>query len=231
MHARYDVPPITPPPTITTLFDNRASKLTSFVVAGAPRDPTRGRSFTCARRTAERLNQFAHPAGILAKFPNCLTCHYHPHDLNNFADDSAVDTFQALYANVSTSRWKDSLDPTPGIPATLSRPILTDLLRGELGLVVLVQNGEALLLKLAAQGQLLGLGAGTQRGQTVHELFGLELGIGLRVHLGDQALGVELGRLGRLILWAQVNLAILEGLWVQSDRWDQLGQLSLPMSP
>ncbi len=26
-----------------------------------------------------------HPAGILKKFPNCLTCHNHPHDLNNFA--------------------------------------------------------------------------------------------------------------------------------------------------
>jgi len=26
-----------------------------------------------------------HPVGILKKFPNCLTCHNHPHDLNNFA--------------------------------------------------------------------------------------------------------------------------------------------------
>ena len=26
-----------------------------------------------------------HPAGIMKKFPNCLTCHNHPHDLNNFA--------------------------------------------------------------------------------------------------------------------------------------------------
>ena len=26
-----------------------------------------------------------------------------------------------------------ALDPTPGLPATLSRPILTDLLRGEMG--------------------------------------------------------------------------------------------------
>ena len=30
-------------------------------------------------------HQVKHPAGILAKFPNCLTCHNHPHDLNNFA--------------------------------------------------------------------------------------------------------------------------------------------------
>jgi hypothetical protein len=32
-----------------------------------------------------QCHQVKHPAGILKKFPNCLTCHNHPHDLNNFA--------------------------------------------------------------------------------------------------------------------------------------------------
>jgi hypothetical protein len=31
-----------------------------------------------------QCHQVKHPAGILKKFPNCLTCHNHPHDLNNF---------------------------------------------------------------------------------------------------------------------------------------------------
>lgn len=32
-----------------------------------------------------QCHQAKHPAGIMKKFPNCLTCHNHPHDLNNFA--------------------------------------------------------------------------------------------------------------------------------------------------
>lgn len=36
------------------------------------------------------------------------------YNLNNFANDPAVVTFKNLFANVSTSSWKDSLDPTPG---------------------------------------------------------------------------------------------------------------------
>lgn len=33
----------------------------------------------------DQCHKVKHPAGILQKFPNCLTCHNHPHDLNNFA--------------------------------------------------------------------------------------------------------------------------------------------------
>lgn len=35
-------------------------------------------------------HQVKHPAGILAKFPNCLTCHNHPHDLNSFTTRAAA---------------------------------------------------------------------------------------------------------------------------------------------
>src|SRR5262249_49653138 len=41
--------------------------------------------------------------------------YYNPnYNLNNFASDSAVATFRSMYSNVSTSPWKDSLDPIPG---------------------------------------------------------------------------------------------------------------------
>lgn len=32
-----------------------------------------------------QCHQAKHPAGIMKRFPNCLTCHNHPHDLNSFA--------------------------------------------------------------------------------------------------------------------------------------------------
>jgi hypothetical protein len=32
-----------------------------------------------------QCHQAKHPEGIMKKFPSCLTCHNHPHDLNNFA--------------------------------------------------------------------------------------------------------------------------------------------------
>lgn len=37
-----------------------------------------------------QCHQVKHPAGILKKFPKCLTCHNHPHDLNNFAAAKAT---------------------------------------------------------------------------------------------------------------------------------------------
>src|SRR6187200_1047941 len=36
------------------------------------------------------------------------------YNLNNFANDSSVALFRNMYSNVSTSPWKDSLDPNPG---------------------------------------------------------------------------------------------------------------------
>jgi hypothetical protein len=36
------------------------------------------------------------------------------YNLSNFSSDSAVTTLRSLYSNVSTSPWKDSLDPSPG---------------------------------------------------------------------------------------------------------------------
>lgn len=36
------------------------------------------------------------------------------YNLGNFSSDSSVTTFRNLYSNISTSPWKDSLDPNPG---------------------------------------------------------------------------------------------------------------------
>jgi len=36
------------------------------------------------------------------------------YNIQNFASDSSIPQFQALYANLTTSSWKDALDPAPG---------------------------------------------------------------------------------------------------------------------
>ena len=102
-----------------------------------------------------------------------------------------------------------------------AEPFQFRLLRGELGLLVLLQDRQAFLLELTAQGELLGLGAGTQRGQAVHQLLGREFGVGLGIQFGDQALGIELGRLGLLAetLGCELDLELVEL---------RLGRLQLP---
>jgi hypothetical protein len=55
------------------------------------------------------LNHSNDPSSIMYAYYNA---NYDPD--NAFSGDSAVVTFQGLYANVTTSKWKDSLDPQSG---------------------------------------------------------------------------------------------------------------------
>src|SRR5262245_66432872 len=62
------------------------------------------------------LHEFGHALGLdhTSDTSSIMYAYYNPnYNLSNFANDSAVATFRSLYANVSTSPWKDSLDPTP----------------------------------------------------------------------------------------------------------------------
>jgi Matrixin len=54
------------------------------------------------------LDHFSTPSSIMYAF-------YNPnYNLATFASDPAVTEFQAIYADVNASPWKDSLDPVPG---------------------------------------------------------------------------------------------------------------------
>jgi hypothetical protein len=63
------------------------------------------------------LHELGHAVGLAhSSDPSSIMyAYYNPdYNLNNFANDSAVATFRALYANVESGPWKDSLDPAPG---------------------------------------------------------------------------------------------------------------------
>src|SRR4026207_1723329 len=63
------------------------------------------------------LHEFGHALGLdhTSDPSSIMYAYYNPnYNLNNFANDSAVTTFRNIYANISTSPWKDSLDPNPG---------------------------------------------------------------------------------------------------------------------
>jgi hypothetical protein len=63
------------------------------------------------------LHELGHALGLAhTNDPNSIMYAYYNanYNINNFANDSTVSSFQAKYANVSTSPWKDSLDANPG---------------------------------------------------------------------------------------------------------------------
>jgi hypothetical protein len=63
------------------------------------------------------LHEFGHALGLdhTSDTSSIMYAYYNGnYNLVNFGSDSAVTTLQSKYANVTTSPWKDSLDPTPG---------------------------------------------------------------------------------------------------------------------
>jgi hypothetical protein len=84
-------------------------------VAAEGRDPAKGGgSGPPIRLDVVALHEFGHSLGLQhSSDPNSIMYAYYNanYNLANFANDSAVATFQALYANVDTSPWKDDLDP------------------------------------------------------------------------------------------------------------------------
>lgn len=63
------------------------------------------------------LHELGHAMGIgHSSDPNSIMYAYYNanYNINNFSNDSVIPSFQAMYANLGTSPWKDSLDANPG---------------------------------------------------------------------------------------------------------------------
>jgi hypothetical protein len=76
-----------------------------------------GKAGPAIRLDLVTLHELGHALGLdhTSDSSSIMYAYYNAnYNLNNFSNDSAVQTFRSIYSNVSTSPWKDSLDPSPG---------------------------------------------------------------------------------------------------------------------
>jgi len=89
-HRAHQPKNVTYPATVSNTMCAACHKTPASLLAATQ---TRHGKVTCVQCHKDKhktipqcadCHQIKHPEGIMKKFPDCLTCHNHPHDLNNF---------------------------------------------------------------------------------------------------------------------------------------------------